>query len=96
MAVCHLRSVRRLAPCPVETTRGDGPASAERTDVKKSKEHVIWMTRKMPVRVLDRMRVLSAHMSSGKAKRVPMWKIHQLALVEGIKVLEKGQGVPKR
>lgn len=62
----------------------------------KPKEHIIWMTRKMPVKVLNRMRVLSAHMSTKGTRRVPLWKIHQLVLVAGVQALEKEVGVPKR
>lgn len=77
------------------TARGDGStfiyaSIGERTIVKKADpNHVIWMTRKMPVRLLSRMRVLSAQMSKGK--RIPLWKIHQLALVAGVMALEKQQ-----
>ena len=58
---------------------------------KKDTENVIWMTRKMPIKVLNRMRVLSAHMST--SRKVPLWKIHQLVLAAGVQVLEKQRGI---
>ncbi len=51
---------------------------------KPGEHYTIWMTRKMPKSALERMRVLAA------VRHVPLWKIHQLALLKGIGLLGRG------
>ena len=98
MEVCQLWGRGRLAERPLEATRCRRTATyrdrKDRDRVKKPKDHVIWMTRKMPVKTLNRMRIIAAHMSKGRL-RVPLWKVHQLALNEGVVELEKQFGVAK-
>lgn len=48
---------------------------------KPGEHYTIWMTRKMPHSVLTRMRVLAAR------DGVPLWTVHQRALIEGVKRL---------
>ena len=64
----------------------------ERISMKKT--HVIWMTRKMPVNALHRMRVLAARFSTGH-RSMPLWQVHQTALLEGLSALEKKHGVSR-
>lgn len=47
---------------------------------KPGEHYVIWMTRKMPKSVLAKIRVLAAKQG------VPMWKVHQRALIAGVKI----------
>jgi hypothetical protein len=54
---------------------------------KPGEQYVIWMTRKMPKSVLERMHLLAAMNS------IPLWRVHQLALMEGLKVIGRGKVV---
>lgn len=53
---------------------------------KPGERYVIWMTRKMPRSVLERMHLLAA------VNSLPLWKVHQLALLEGIKKFKVVKG----
>lgn len=53
---------------------------------KPGEQYVIWMTRKMPKSVLERMKLLAA------VNSVPLWRVHQLALVEGLKKFKVVKG----
>lgn len=48
---------------------------------KPGERYTIWMTRKMPQSVLAKIRVLAA------TRNVPMWKIHQEAIMAGVQVV---------
>ena len=52
---------------------------------KPGEHYVIWMTRKMPQSVLSRMRVLAAR------DNIPMWKVHQFAIMDGVTRLERAK-----
>lgn len=54
---------------------------------KPGEQYVIWMTRKMPKSVLERMRLLAA------VNSLPLWRVHQLAVMEGVKVIGRGRVV---
>ena len=54
---------------------------------KPGEQYTIWMTRKMPRSVLERMKLLAA------VNSVPLWRIHQSALIEGVKVIGRGKVV---
>ena len=89
--MCELWRDGGQSPGAVEVADGTSSDVTERTWIvshmlkRKTKEHVIWMTRRMPVTVLTRLRVLAAQTSP----RVPLWKIHQLALERGLRTLER-------
>lgn len=54
---------------------------------KPGEQYVIWMTRKMPKSVLERMKRLAAVYS------LPLWRVHQVALMAGVKVVGRGSGL---
>lgn len=53
---------------------------------KPGEQYTIWMTRKMPKSVLDKIRVLAAKQG------VPMWKVHQQALIAGVRAYGRRVG----
>lgn len=54
-----------------------------RTTRKPGEHYTIWMTRKMPHSVLNRLHVLAAR------HRQPLWKVHQVALHIGVACLNR-------
>lgn len=54
---------------------------------KPGEHYTIWMTRKMPRSILERMKLMAA------VNSLPLWRIHQLALESGMKVIGRGMKV---
>lgn len=88
--MCQLWGVWGLAERELEGARDQSisvtrrwSTTMNRATRKPGEHYTIWMTRKMPISVLERIRVLAA------VNGLPMWKIHQQALIVGVKRIER-------